>query len=125
MALVKTWERQFGAEVNFNVQEMVATLTLKKPQKIDFNQLVQGAKETGFTVKDIELRTTGQVVSSRCEICAKNEPFLKIDGTEQQVELHGGTTEAIIGRHIRVVGQVVGWPGDHMAIEVSEWEDFK
>lgn len=119
MALVKTWERQLGAKVKFDMQKMIATLVLKKPQKIDFDLVARGAKKANFTVGEIRIEAGGHIVKAGND-SLKTDYVLELKGSGQIIALSGKVSEEAVSQYARIWGKVIGWPEKTAAIEVEK-----
>lgn len=119
MALVKAWKRQLGAEVTFDMEKMVGTLILQKPQKIDFDLVARGAKKANFTVNEIHIETEGHIVTIAND-SLRTDYALKLKGGEQVFALSGEVSNEAVSQYARIWGKVIGWPEKMAAIEVKK-----
>ena len=79
------------------------------PKKIDFTALQTAAHGAGYTIKKMEIETSGTVTKAPGTTSKKEVLFLKVDKTGQLLEIEGGV-EA--GRHVRIRGSTTEWGKD-------------
>ena len=73
--------------------------------------LQTAAHGAAYTLDRLDIEVDGEVVKSRCERCKKDALYLKVDKTDQLLEIAG---DVAVGTRGRVRASATDWPVDVM-----------
>lgn len=101
------WKQLTGGEVTFNVDRMVGTISVSKPETLRVTEIPTAAKKANFTVDAIQIDTTGDLVRNNSETSAYR---VVLPSTGQSFPLVGTKSikQNMVGRRVLLSGTFKG-----------------
>ena len=107
--------------VQLDTEIQFARISFAEPTVLDFPSYAEAAKSAAYETIAMLLSASGTVERAPCKPCGVERSFLRIDGTDQLLEL--STSDLAPGTHISGELSVTGWQDDHQLLTPQSLDD--